>query len=76
MGPFNMPSASPSAITVRVLVAGGSYAGLSVAVNLLDLNRKISPRMNAEPFIPDSNWPDVRFKITIVDERDGFRKYR
>ncbi|KAJ3492771.1 hypothetical protein NLG97_g5156 [Lecanicillium saksenae] len=67
-----MPSASPAPVTVKVLVAGGSYAGLSVAVNLLDLNRGASPRMNWEPFVTEKDWPLIRFDITIVDERDGF----
>ncbi|KAJ3479138.1 hypothetical protein NLG97_g8399 [Lecanicillium saksenae] len=67
-----MPSATNSTPTVRVLVAGGSYAGLSVAVNLLDLNRGVSPRMHPEPFVFEEDWPHVNFHITIVDERDGF----
>lgn len=68
-----MPSATPSAVTVNVLVAGCSYAGLSVAVNLLDLHRGLSPRMNLEPFVAQEDWPQINFEITIVDERDGFR---
>ncbi|KAG6005875.1 hypothetical protein E4U54_000273, partial [Claviceps lovelessii] len=31
--------------TVRVFIAGGSYAGLSTAVNLLDVGRGVTPRM-------------------------------
>ncbi|KAM3446733.1 hypothetical protein MY3296_009402 [Beauveria thailandica] len=67
-----MPSASPLPITVRVLVAGGSYAGLGVAVNLLDLHDGVSPRMNWEPFVADKDWPQINFQVTVVDERDGF----
>ncbi|KAK8140725.1 hypothetical protein G3M48_002341, partial [Beauveria asiatica] len=67
-----MPSASPLPITVRVLVAGGSYAGLGVAVNLLDLHNGVSPRMNWEPFVADKDWPQINFQVTVVDERDGF----
>ncbi|EGX89573.1 pyridine nucleotide-disulfide oxidoreductase AMID-like, putative [Cordyceps militaris CM01] len=67
-----MPSASNSATTIRVLVAGGSYAGLAVAVNLLDLHRGVSPRMHPEPFAPAQDWPQFNFQITVVDERDGF----
>lgn len=67
-----MPSAPNTSPTVRVLVAGGSYAGLSVVVNLLDLNRGVSPRMNPEPFVLEEDWPHINFNVTIVDERDGF----
>ncbi|KAM3516847.1 hypothetical protein NHJ13051_009525 [Beauveria bassiana] len=67
-----MPSASPLPITVRVLVAGGSYAGLGVAVNLLDLHNGVSPRMNWEPFVASKDWPQINFQVTVVDERDGF----
>lgn len=70
-----MPSVSPFPVTVKVLVAGCSYAGLSVAVNLLDLHRGLSPRMNLEPFIAHEDWPLISFEITIVDERDGFCMY-
>lgn len=69
-----MPSATPSAVTVKVLVAGGSYAGLSVAVNLLDLHNDVSPRMNLEPLVFDQDWPQIKFEVTIIDERDGFCK--
>ncbi|TQV90997.1 pyridine nucleotide-disulfide oxidoreductase AMID-like [Cordyceps javanica] len=67
-----MPSASGSVTTIRVLIAGGSYAGLAVAVNLLDLHRGVSPRMHPEPFVPEQDWPHINFQITVVDERDGF----
>ncbi|OAA72427.1 Pyridine nucleotide-disulfide oxidoreductase, NAD-binding domain protein [Cordyceps fumosorosea ARSEF 2679] len=67
-----MPSAPNSDTTIRVLVAGGSYAGLAVAVNLLDLHRGVSPRMHPEPFVPEQDWPHIKFHITVVDERDGF----
>ncbi|KAJ3481808.1 hypothetical protein NLG97_g7727 [Lecanicillium saksenae] len=67
-----MPSTSPLALTVKVLIAGGGYGGLSVAVNLLDLHCHVSPRMNPEPFEYAPDWPDIKFEITVVDERDGF----
>jgi hypothetical protein len=61
---------------IRVLVLGGSYAGLSAALNLNDLclnkdarcgKKSESPRdtTGLETIVPD---------ITIVDERDGFCK--
>ncbi|UNI13381.1 hypothetical protein JDV02_000130 [Purpureocillium takamizusanense] len=67
-----MPSAVGSKTTVRVLIAGGSYAGLAVAVNLLDLHHGLPPRMAPEPYVIDDQWPKVQFEIVIVDERDGF----
>jgi hypothetical protein len=53
----------------RVLVIGGSYAGLSATLNLLDLCHGKAPRFT--PDNKDSPQP-VPVKITIVDERDGF----
>lgn len=58
----------------RVLIVGGSYAGLAAATNLLDLSEGRLPRFN--PMLER----DVRFsykvpvEITIVDERDGYCK--
>lgn len=43
----------------RVFIAGGCYAGLAAAINLLDACDKS----------PDTTIP---VDITIVDERDGF----
>ncbi|KAL3965516.1 hypothetical protein ACCO45_002520 [Purpureocillium lilacinum] len=67
-----MPSAVGAAVTVKVLIAGSSYAGLAVAVNLLDLHQGIPPRMAPEPYPIEDQWPQVRFDVVIVDERDGF----
>ncbi|KAH8689376.1 hypothetical protein BGW36DRAFT_70485 [Talaromyces proteolyticus] len=55
----------------RILVIGGSYAGLSVALNLLDLCNGLPSRFtgNNSPLIPSQRVP---VEITIVDERDGF----
>jgi len=69
-----MPSAVGAAVTVKVLIAGGSYAGLAVAVNLLDLHQGIPPRMAPEPYPIEDQWPQVRFDVVIVDERDGLCK--
>ncbi|KAF5010495.1 hypothetical protein FDECE_3350 [Fusarium decemcellulare] len=65
----SIPDASHA---VRVLVLGGCYAGLSAAVNLLDLSQGLSPRMNAEPYVHHSDLPHFDVEITIVDERDGY----
>jgi hypothetical protein len=63
----------------RVLIAGGSYAGLSAALNLLDLCGGRPPRFN-----PAFKFEDISaaftgtltrripVEITIVDERDGY----
>ncbi|EOD50006.1 putative pyridine nucleotide-disulfide protein [Neofusicoccum parvum UCRNP2] len=53
----------------RVLVIGGSYAGLSAALNLLDLCHGKPAR-----FYPDTPPPaqKIPVEITLVDERDGF----
>ena len=54
----------------KVLVVGGSYAGLSASLNLLDLCHGKAPR-----FLPDTPAPSQKIpvEITVVDERDGFR---
>jgi hypothetical protein len=55
----------------RVLVIGGSYGGLSAALNLWDLSRGRLPRFN---YAYDGPAPAHRIPIqtTIVDERDGY----
>lgn len=61
----------------RVLVLGGSYAGLSAALNLRDLSLNRSPRCgkkSKDPQEPSSGWNQPAVEITIVDERDGFCK--
>lgn len=60
--------------TVRVFIAGGSYAGLSTAVNLLDLGQGLAPRMFQAPYEHHPDLPRVNWEITIADERDGFCK--
>lgn len=59
---------------IRVLILGGCYAGLSTAVNLLDLCNGLSPRMSAEPYVHHADIDRVNIDITIVDERDGYCK--
>ncbi|KAL7948202.1 hypothetical protein V8C42DRAFT_244780 [Trichoderma barbatum] len=65
----SIPEAAP---VVRVFIAGGSYAGLSAAVNLLDLGDGLSPRMAHQKYAHHPNVPRVNFQITIADERDGY----
>lgn len=64
----------PGADPVRVLIVGGCYAGISTAVNLLDLGDGLQPRMARpeDPYRHHEALPRVRFEITIVDERDGY----
>lgn len=69
-----MGSVPDSAPVVRVFIAGGSYAGLSAAVNLLDLGHGLSPRMAHERYQHQPSVPKVKFQITIADERDGYCK--
>lgn len=57
----------------RVLVVGGSYGGLSVALNLQDLCRGKEPRCGPTPDKRhDIDQPSIPIDITIVDERDGY----
>ncbi|KAG7284031.1 hypothetical protein NEMBOFW57_010389 [Staphylotrichum longicolle] len=57
----------------RVLVVGGAYGGLSVALNLQDLCRGLPPRCGEKP-TDDEQVVVAQFAldITIVDERDGY----
>jgi uncharacterized protein with NAD-binding domain and iron-sulfur cluster len=57
---------------VRVFIAGGSYAGLSTALNLLDLAKGLQPRMARETYTHHPHVPLLDLQITIADERDGF----
>lgn len=57
----------------KVLVIGGCYAGLSAALNLLDLCK--GRRSRAGAHLPDdSTGPraGLPVEIKIVDERDGY----
>jgi hypothetical protein len=64
------PSKDPS--PVRVLIAGGAYAGLTAAINLVDLGQGLQPRQAEEPYTHHPDLPKVDFEVTVVDERDGF----
>jgi NADH dehydrogenase, FAD-containing subunit len=58
----------------RLLVLGGGYGGLSVALNLQDLCRGQAPRCGPAPEegAPVVERPRFEVEIVIVDERDGF----
>lgn len=70
-----MGSISPQSAPVRIFIAGGSYAGLSTAMNLLDMASGANPRMAGEDFAHVPNFERMDIEITIADERDGFCKY-
>lgn len=57
---------------VKVLVIGGSYAGLSVALNLLDLSLGKPPRFVRDTPVSPEAKNGFPLDIHIVDERDGY----
>jgi len=59
---------------LRVLIAGGSYAGISAAVNLLDLCHGKAARLAPDKVPSEKAQQGVPVQITIVDERDGYCK--
>ncbi|KAK3179724.1 hypothetical protein K4F52_008894 [Lecanicillium sp. MT-2017a] len=68
-----MGSLPDSTAPVRIFIAGGSYAGLSAALNLLDLADGQKPRMSGDPEYPHhEDLKNANLEITIADERDGF----
>ncbi|PKS12267.1 hypothetical protein jhhlp_001567 [Lomentospora prolificans] len=67
--PLNLPT--PAGMT-KILIVGGSYAGLSAIVNLLDLGNGLAPRMVYPSYKPTPDAPRTPVEITLVDERDGF----
>jgi hypothetical protein len=56
----------------KVLVVGGSYAGLAATTNLLDLCEARSPRFTLGTASDCGPKDKVSVEITIVDERDGY----
>jgi thioredoxin reductase len=61
--------------TYKILIIGGSYAGLSAAVNLVDIHHGLQPRQSREPYVHERHLPNHDIEITIIDERDGFCAY-
>ncbi|KAH8735297.1 hypothetical protein BGZ61DRAFT_490937 [Ilyonectria robusta] len=62
----------PESHAIRVFVAGGSYAGVASAVNLLDLSQGLTPRQNEETYEFHSDLKTFDIEVTMVDERDGY----
>lgn len=59
----------------HILVVGGSYGGLSVVANLLNL-MKGGTQMSSPELPPElENLPKAQPRITILDERDGICKF-
>jgi hypothetical protein len=59
----------------KVLIVGGSYAGLAAALNLADLCSGKPSRGANPPSPPEANpQPALPVEIKILDERDGFCK--
>jgi hypothetical protein len=56
----------------KVLILGGSYAGLATCVNLLDLAQGRLPRFHPALERPASSNYSTPIEITVVDERDGY----
>lgn len=63
-----------SRIPTKVLVIGGSYAGLAASLNLLDLCQGRPARFSSRYGADKSAEARVSLpvEITIVDERDGY----
>ncbi|PMD42005.1 FAD/NAD(P)-binding domain-containing protein [Hyaloscypha variabilis F] len=56
----------------KILIIGGSYAGLAATTTLLDLSRGLtSTGTLPSPTTTDAH-PKLPISITLVDERDGF----
>lgn len=69
-----MGSVPEASHAVRVFVAGGSYAGLSAVVNLLDLSEGLQPRGSSSPYTHNKDLDKFDIEITLADERDGYCK--
>lgn len=66
-----MPSFEEPQTPFKVLVLGGSYAGLSAALNLVDLCHGLRHRFCIDDN-DNSTGKKIPVQVTIVDERDGF----
>ncbi|WYZ37541.1 hypothetical protein EsH8_II_001047 [Colletotrichum jinshuiense] len=65
----SLPGAIPP---FKVFIVGISYAGVSTALNLLDLSIGKTPRLAHTPYEHHPDFKNVPVEITIADERDGF----
>ena len=57
---------------IKVLVAGGSYAGLGAICNLLAFSLGRNARFGAPTTIPNEAKAGFPLQIHLVDERDGY----
>lgn len=71
--PSNDGAPGTTSQSYRVLIIGGSYAGLSTALTLVDLSRGQIPRFSYNRDIPPPAHR-IPVQITVVDERDGYCK--
>ena len=73
-----MPSVDCVATGAKVLVLGGSYGGLAAALNLLDLcagkPARFAPSSTEKSAAPKR--ATIPIQIKVVDERDGYCRYR
>ncbi|KAK5789023.1 hypothetical protein VI817_008147 [Penicillium citrinum] len=67
--PSNDGAPGTTSQSYRVLIIGGSYAGLSTALTLVDLSRGQIPRFSYDRDIPPPAHR-IPVQITVVDERD------
>lgn len=81
MGSIAIDDATMSRPPFKVLVVGGSYGGLSAALNLQDICSGRAARCgpDAKKAALDGTYaghdgPQFAVDITVVDERDGFCK--
>ncbi|OLN95354.1 Apoptosis-inducing factor-like protein A [Colletotrichum chlorophyti] len=65
----SLPGAIPP---FKVFIIGTSYAGVSSALNLLDLSSGRSPRLAHTPYEHHTDFKNIPLEITIADERDGY----
>jgi hypothetical protein len=70
-----MPARHEVVTPTRILVLGGSYGGLSAALNLYDLCSGKQSRATLHTPVAGSPGPRIPVEITIVDERDGYCKF-
>jgi hypothetical protein len=64
----------PSKRPIKVLIIGGSYAGLSAAVNLLHLSRNTNTGLGLshQDSLISKDHEEVDLQVRVMDERDGF----
>jgi len=71
-----MPALHEVITPTRILVLGGSYGGLSTALNLHDLCSGKQARVTLHKPAVGAPGPRIPIEITIVDERDGYCEFK